>query len=61
MLPINKTYFLFTVDMFFYLTYFFNNADVCIFAKTTALFTYIFIPDKSIIFTVSMKYAINQT
>ena len=60
MLPINKMYFLFTVDMLFYLT-FFHNADVCIFAKTTALFNYIFIYDKSNVFTVSMKFAINRT
>ena len=40
---------------------FFHNADVCIFAKTTALFNYIFIQDKSIVFTVSMKFAINRT
>ena len=38
MLPINKTYFLFTVYMLFYFTFFFHNADVCIFAKTTELF-----------------------
>ena len=37
MLPMNKTYFLFTVDMLFYWT-FFRKADVYIFAKTTALF-----------------------
>ena len=43
--------------MLFYLT-FFHNADVCIFAKTTALFNYIFIQDKSVVFTVSMKFAI---
>ena len=42
MLPINKTRFLFTVDILFYLT-FFHNADICIFAKTTAaLFNNIF-------------------
>ena len=35
-----------------------HMTDVCIFAKTTALFNYIFIKDKSIIFTVSMKFAI---
>ena len=56
MLPINKTYFLFTVDMLFYLTFFFiHNAGVCIFAKTTALFNYIFIQDKSIVFTLSIN------
>ena len=60
MLPINKTYFLFTVDILFYLTFIFHNADVCIFAnfKTTAVFNYIFIRDKSIVFTVSMKFEI---
>ena len=41
--------------------FFFRNANVCIFAKTTELFNYIFIQDKSIVFTVSMKFAINQT
>ena len=60
MLLINKTYFLFTVYMLFYLT-FFHNADLCIFAKTTELFNYIFIQDKYIIFTVSMKFTINRT
>ena len=39
---------------------FFHNADVCIFSKTTALFNYIFIQDKSIVFTVSMKFC-NQS
>ena len=51
----------FTVDMLFYLTFFPHNADVCIFAKTTALFNSIFIQDKFIVFTVSMKFAINRT
>ena len=59
MLPINKTYFLFTVDMMLYLT--FSYRDVCIFAKTTALFNYIFIQEKSIVFTVSIKFLINLT
>ena len=36
-----------------------HNADV--FAKTTALFNYMFIQDKFIVFTVSMKFAINRT
>ena len=44
-LPINMTYFLFTVDMLFSFV-FFHNADVWIFAITTALFNYIFIQDK---------------
>ena len=61
MLPINMMYFLFTVDMLFFDHFFFHKADVCIFAKTTALFNYVFIQDKSIIFTVSMKFAINRT
>ena len=62
MLHINKSYFLFTVYMLFYLT-FFSYADVYIFAKTNELFSYIFmmIQDKSIVFTVSMKFAINRT
>ena len=60
MLPINKTYFLLTVYMSFYLT-FFHNADACLFAKHTELFNYIFIQYKSIVFTVSMKFAINRT
>ena len=41
--------------------FFFHNAAVCIFAKTTELLNYIFIQDKSIVFTVSMKFAINRT
>ena len=36
------TYFLFTVDMLFFFDLFYN-ADVCISAKTTALFNYTFI------------------
>ena len=40
--PINMTYFLLVVDLLFYLNYF-HNADVYIFAKTTALFNNIFI------------------
>ena len=42
---------------------FFHNVDVCIFANSTELFNYIhvFIQDKSIVFTVSMKFAINRT
>ena len=40
---------------------FFQIADVCMFAKTTELFNNIFIQDKSIDFTVSMKFAINRT
>ena len=40
---------------------FVHNADVCIFAKTTELFNCIFIQDKSIVFNVSMKFAINRT
>ena len=44
-----------------YFDLFFHNADVWIFAKTTALFNYIFVQDKSIGFTVSMKFAINRT
>ena len=55
------TYFLFTADMLFSLTFFFHNADVCVFAKTTALFNYIFKQDKSIGLTVPVKFAINQT
>ena len=39
-LPINLTHFIFTVDMLFSLIFFHN---VCIFAKTTALFICIFI------------------
>ena len=31
------------------------------FAKTTALFNNIFIQDKFIVFTVSIKFAINRT
>ena len=61
MLPTNKTYFLFTVYMLFYLTIFFQIADDCMFAKTTELFNYMFIQSKSIVFTVSMKFAINRT
>ena len=48
-----------SVDMLFYLT-FFHNADVCIFVKTIAFLNYIFIQDKLIVFTVSMKFAINR-
>ena len=40
---------------------FFQIADVCMFVKTTELFNNIFIQDKSIVFTVSMKFAINRT
>ena len=61
MLPINMTYFMFTVDMLLSLIFFLHNADVCTFAKTTKLFNHIFIQDKSIVFAVSMKFAINQT
>ena len=45
----------------FFDLFFFHNADVCRFEKTTALFNYIFIQDKSIAFTVSIKFAINRT
>ena len=49
------TYFLFTVDMLFSLI-FFHNADVSIFAKTTA-----FLIDKSIVFTDQLDLAtLNQ-
>ena len=41
--------------------FFSQIADVCMFAKTTELFNYMFIQDKSIVFTVSMKFAINRT
>ena len=41
--------------------FFSHNSDVFIFAKTTALFNYIFIKDKTIVFYVSMKFAINRT
>ena len=44
---------------FIFFDLFFHDADVCIFAKTTALFSYIFIQEKLIVFTVSMKFAIN--
>ena len=40
---------------------FFQIADVRMFAKTAELFNYIFIEDKSIVFTVSMKFASNRT
>ena len=46
-----------------YFDFLYHNADVCLFAKTTALFNnnYIFIQYKSIVFTLFMKFAINQT
>ena len=42
------TYFLFTDDMLFSEIFFFRIADVCVFAKTTGLFDYVFIQDKSV-------------
>ena len=48
------THFLFTVEVLFSLL-FFRNADVFIFAKTTALFNFTFIQDKPIVLNVSMK------
>ena len=50
-LPINMTYL-----TCYFLWSFFHNTYVCIFAKTTALFNYKFIQEKSIVFTVSMKF-----
>ena len=46
-----------------FLIFFFHNADVCIFAKTTALFNHkpVFIQNKAIVFTVSIKFATNRS
>ena len=46
---------------FYFLWHFLHNTDGCIFAKTTGLINYIFIQDTSVVFTVSMKFAINRT
>ena len=61
MLPINEVLSVYCLHVILFDNFFFQIADVCMFAKTTELFNYMFIQDKSIVFTVSMKFAIKGT